>query len=340
MTISSADRKSQLYIGSGTTSQFAFPFKVFAASEVVVTTSVIATGVETVLGAADYTVTLNADQDGNPGGSITLAEALPTTKNLIITSAVPLTQPVDINNQDGFFAEVIEDALDRSVIQAQQLQIDVDRAVKLPLTGSVTSADQLIQDIFDSVADAEAAELAAEAARDEAVVAKTAAETAQTGAETAETNALSYANSATGIATRVFTSYAAAITALTLESAADGTEFVVKTGERSYLYEFYTDLTPSPGGKGHLKTVTPAQYPEATFAAAGSSGVTTAGTALPSGPLIDVSGVDGTYGFNQIRNRAKVGQPDLNLLGTSDPSKAPLRSFWTEALSAPGAGVQ
>ena len=318
MTISSDSRKSPIYIGSGTTGPFAFSFKVFAASDVKVTTSVIATGVETELAAGAYSVLLNADQDGNPGGTVTLASALPATQNLVITSQVPLLQPVDINNQDGFFAEVIEDALDRSVMQVQQLKVDVDRAVKLPLTGSVTSADQLVQDIFDSVADAEAAELAAEAAQAAAETAQTNAETAETGAQTAETNAVAAAATAKSVSPRLFDTYADAVAA----GLSNDDLFRLKIGERIFVYKFTT-----PGNYGVLQSVSPLNYPEATFASASSSGVTVAGTALPSGSVIDISGVDGSYSYSQIRNRAKTGLPSMNLLGTQDPSDATIRQF-------------
>jgi len=322
MTISSADRKSQLYIGSGTTGPFAFPFKVFAASEVKVTTSVIATGVETVLSAGEYTVNLNADQDGNPGGSITLATALPTTKNLIITSAVPLTQPVNINNQDGFFAEVVEDALDRSVIQVQQMQTELDRAFKVPLTSGYTDPNEFITDLLNTDAAAQTARVGAEAAETAAVAAQTAAESARDGALTAETNAEGYAATAVGVATRMFTSYSAAVAA----GLSNDDLFRVQIGQRIFVYKFVT-----PGNYGVLQSVIPLNYPEATFASASSSGTSVSGVSIPAGALIDVSGVDALYSYNQIRNRAVDGNPSLNLLGVQDASKQPLRSYISDA---------
>ena len=110
MTLSSESRKSQLFTGSGSTGPFPFTFKVFAKEDLVVTTSVIATGVETTLALdTDYTVLLNKDQDGNPGGSVTLKNGvgehgpLPTTKRLLISGGMSLTQPQEVGNQDGFF---------------------------------------------------------------------------------------------------------------------------------------------------------------------------------------------------------------------------------------------
>jgi|GEM_PF-405625 len=69
------------YSGSGTsgTSTFVFQFKVLQASDLVVTKTNDSTGVETTLmptsptSVRDYTLTLNTNQNTNPGGSITTA---------------------------------------------------------------------------------------------------------------------------------------------------------------------------------------------------------------------------------------------------------------------------
>ena len=148
MTISSITRKAGPYIGNGTASVFPFAFKVFQASDVEVVRLTVATNVETTLAlTTDYTVSLNQDQDSNPGGSITLvAGALATGYNLVITSDVENLQPTDLTNQGGFYPDVINDALDRATIQIQQLQLGVDRSAKLPIT-STEDANALVADI-------------------------------------------------------------------------------------------------------------------------------------------------------------------------------------------------
>ena len=324
MTISSESRKSPLYVGSGTTGPFAFTFKVFAASDVRVTTAVIATGVETTLTlTTDYTVSLNAEQDGNPGGTITLTSSLPATKSLVITSAVPLTQPVDINNQDGFFAEVIEDALDRSVVQVQQMQVDLDRAFKVPLTSGYTDPNEFITDLLNTDAAAQAARVGAEAAETAAVAAQTAAESAQAGAETAETNAESYVNTVTAATSTVYANYAAAIAAL--GSGDDGTVFRVQYDQSYYVY-----LYNEAADVGDLQHVVPVDATEATIASSQSNGLSVSNAAIPAGAIIDIVGVDALYSPNQIRNRAQTGRPTLNILGVSDPSEEPLRHRFSQ----------
>ena len=90
MTISSTNRKAGPFIGNGSASVFAFSFRVFAASDLEVVRITVATGVETTLTInSAYTVSLNADQNSNPGGSITLTGgALASGYNLIITSDI------------------------------------------------------------------------------------------------------------------------------------------------------------------------------------------------------------------------------------------------------------
>jgi hypothetical protein len=156
MTISSNIRKAGPFVGNGTASNFAFTFKVFQATDLEVVRLNVSTKVETTLVInSNYTVSLNADQNSNPGGSITLtAGALASGFNLVITSDIENLQPTDIVNQGGFYPDVIEDALDRATIQIQQLQEAVDRSAKLPITSSA-DADALVADIV-AIADDQA----------------------------------------------------------------------------------------------------------------------------------------------------------------------------------------
>ena len=136
MTINSTTRKAGPFIGNGGTTVFPFAFKVFTASDLLVVKLTVSTGSESTLVLnSDYTVTLNLDQDSNPGGSITLlAGALATGYNLILTSDIADLQPTDLTNQGGFYPDVINDALDRATIQIQQLQEETDRSLKYPIS--------------------------------------------------------------------------------------------------------------------------------------------------------------------------------------------------------------
>lgn len=151
MTISSQTRKAGPFTGNGVTTAFPFAFKVFTASDLLVVRANLS-GIETnlVLGT-DYAVTLNADQNSNPGGTVTLTGALASGFLLSITSQVPLTQSTDLTNQGGFYPAVINSSLDKLTILTQQLNEQVLRAAKVPITSAADPAD-LVANI-DLVAD-------------------------------------------------------------------------------------------------------------------------------------------------------------------------------------------
>jgi hypothetical protein len=136
MTISSTNRKAGPYIGNGTASVFPFYFKVFVNTDMEVIRLNLTTNTETTLAlTTDYTVTLNADQNATPGGTITLVSGvLPTNFNLVITSAIPNLQLTDLTNQGGFYPDVINDALDKVTIQVQQLNLTAQAALYFPIS--------------------------------------------------------------------------------------------------------------------------------------------------------------------------------------------------------------
>ena len=72
MTVPVATRKAGPYTGNGVNDEFAFDFKVFAAADLRVILTEIATGAESDLVLdSDYSVALNPDQGADPGGDIT-----------------------------------------------------------------------------------------------------------------------------------------------------------------------------------------------------------------------------------------------------------------------------
>lgn len=148
MTIASSTRKAGPFTGDDASTVFAFSFKVFSASDLYVVKAVAATGVETVLTlTTDYTVTLNADQNNNPGGTVTLLSALASGYTLTLTSSLGYLQPTDLTNQGGFYPQVITTALDRLTILAQQLKERLDRAVVVPISSALT-VDALTADLI------------------------------------------------------------------------------------------------------------------------------------------------------------------------------------------------
>jgi hypothetical protein len=139
MTISSTVRIAGPFIGTGTATVFPFAFKVFTASNLQVVRADSSTGLEsTLILNTDYTVSLNTDQDSNPGGNVTLLAVLAVGFTMVITSDIANLQPTDLTNQGGFYPEVITDALDRATIQIQQMADELTRSIKIPISDGLS----------------------------------------------------------------------------------------------------------------------------------------------------------------------------------------------------------
>jgi len=135
MTISSTVRIAGPFTGNGVTTTFPFSYKVFSTADVQVIRLTISTGIETTLTlVTDYNITLNGDQDSNPGGNIVMVTPLLALYKLTATSDIANLQPTDLTNQGGFYPEVITDALDRATIQIQQISDIGDRTLKIPIS--------------------------------------------------------------------------------------------------------------------------------------------------------------------------------------------------------------
>lgn len=142
MTVSTTTNRVD-YTGNGSTTVFSFTFRIFADTDLVVTTA-NDLGVETelVLGD-DYTVSGVGSYNG---GSITLGTALTNGYAMTIQRVLPFTQETDLRNQGAFYAETHEDVFDRMAMVNQQLQEQIDRSAKLPVT-SLEDADALVADL-------------------------------------------------------------------------------------------------------------------------------------------------------------------------------------------------
>ena len=147
MTIASTTNRNN-YVGNGAVDTYAYSFRVLLQTDLVVTV-VDSLGVETTLVlATDYTVTGVGEASG---GNIVLVDAsqvwldgdgdLLTGYSLTVRRVVELTQGTDIRNQGDFFPETHEDQFDRDVMIAQQQQDEIDRAVKLPVTSTLSGIE-------------------------------------------------------------------------------------------------------------------------------------------------------------------------------------------------------
>lgn len=145
MTVSSTSRVAGPYAGNGVATEFAFTFKVFRTSDLKVIKHNLDTGVDSVLVlTTDYAVTLSANQDSNPGGTVTVVSAPTSDYTITIVSNVPYTQNLAVTNQGGFYPDVINDAFDKTVIQLQQVLLVQNRSIRFPLSDGMLSEDGVL----------------------------------------------------------------------------------------------------------------------------------------------------------------------------------------------------
>jgi len=141
MTVPSTTRKAGPYTGNGVQTVFPFSFKVFSVADVTVTqTDTI--GVDTTL-TSGYVVTLNPDQVASPGGSITLSVAPPSGYKITATGALPYDQTLSLPGGGNFSPVAAENAFDRVVMQLQQVNEKVSRAITLPVSSTQAPSDYL-----------------------------------------------------------------------------------------------------------------------------------------------------------------------------------------------------
>ena len=139
MTISSTVVR-QLTAGDGSTTNFTYPFKIFADSDlsVIIRSS---TGTETTKTiTTHYTVAGAGDASG---GSITFTSGnTPTaTETVVMIREVPQTQAIDYIANDPFPAESHEEGLDRAAMTTQQMQEELNRSFKVSATNSITTPE-------------------------------------------------------------------------------------------------------------------------------------------------------------------------------------------------------
>jgi hypothetical protein len=140
MTVSAAAAHAGPYTGNDSASSFAFAFKVFADTDIRVIQTDVETAVDTDLVLnTNYIVTRNVDQDNNPGGNViykvaSVTTALPSGQTLTIVGDFSYAQPTDIPNGGPFFAQVIENALDRITLFVKQLKERVDASLQVTPT--------------------------------------------------------------------------------------------------------------------------------------------------------------------------------------------------------------
>ncbi len=141
MTVSTTTIKNS-YSGNGSTTTFAYTFKVFASTELKVYVRTTATGAESLRsegsGSANYSVT-GVGETG--GGNVVFVTAPTSAESVVIRRLSAKTQATDYQPADSFPAASHEDALDKLTNITQEMQEELDRSFKVSKTNSITTPE-------------------------------------------------------------------------------------------------------------------------------------------------------------------------------------------------------
>ena len=138
MTISNQTARTGPYNGNGSTTVFAYDFRILDQSHVVVTLK-NAANVETV-----QTLTTNYTVSGvgaATGGNITMVVAPASGEQLTFSRSVPQTQEVDLANRGGVQPEVLEAAYDKLTQLSQDKVELLSRVPRFPVSSALTDVE-------------------------------------------------------------------------------------------------------------------------------------------------------------------------------------------------------
>lgn len=153
MTISTSTNRAD-FTGNGVQTAFPFSFKAFSETDLALYKTDGTT--QTLLSnPSHYTVSLNADQNVSPGGTITVTTAPLSSEALTLLRTVQSRQELDLITGGAFSPEAMETALDKLVMLIQQVEEVTGRSVAIPITSSETP-DSFYANIVGVVTDAQA----------------------------------------------------------------------------------------------------------------------------------------------------------------------------------------
>ena len=148
MTVTSQTTKVTA-TGNSSARSFSFsPLVIFASTDITVTTTVTATGAETVINEGSSSSTYSVDITTYPAtGSISYPASggtlLPSTETITIKRVLTLEQQTDLNNQGAYSATVQEEQFDKLLMIDLQQQEEIDRSFAFPLTYTGSASNEI-----------------------------------------------------------------------------------------------------------------------------------------------------------------------------------------------------
>ena len=256
MAIASSHNK-HVYSGNGVTTEWPYGFRIIDATDIKVyitnnygAVNLISIGYSVDLDAScvTYPAIIDPEAPDNP-------PILPAGWRITLLRDIPLTQELDLQNQGTFYAEVIEQALDKIMMVIQQLDERLVRSVQVPVDSTESAAD-LLPSIISSVS------TALTAAVDAQTYANGAGQSAAS-AHTYEINAQAYANSINPAtfnavtATKLKNARTISLTGNVTGSATfDGSDNASITATVANDSHTHTSATVPPGGIGGYQLFT------------------------------------------------------------------------------------
>ena len=140
MTISSTTAKSGPYTGNGSTTVFAYTFKILANTEIEVVLTSTA-GVETVKTLTTHYTVSGVGVSG--GGNVTMVTAPATGEKLTLRRKMSFLQETDLQNQGTFYADDVETMVDRQNMNNLENREKLTRALKIPVSDSTGTTVEL-----------------------------------------------------------------------------------------------------------------------------------------------------------------------------------------------------
>jgi len=141
MTISTTIIKNS-YSGDGSVVAFTYAFKIADATFIEVIVKTNATGAESVraigTGTTNYAVTGVGEA---AGGTVTFVTAPLAAETVVLRRSTLQTQALDLIENDNLPANSLENAFDKNLSIAQELQEQLDRSFKVSRTNTITSSE-------------------------------------------------------------------------------------------------------------------------------------------------------------------------------------------------------
>ena len=141
MTISTTIIKNS-YSGDGSATAFTYAFKIADATFIEVIVKTNTTGAESVraigTGSTNYAVTGVGEA---AGGTVTFVTAPTSAETVILRRSTTQTQALDLIENDNLPANSLENAFDKNLSLIQELQEQINRAIKLSRTNTISSTE-------------------------------------------------------------------------------------------------------------------------------------------------------------------------------------------------------